>query len=366
MSATDAAEPVRSVLYDVQERQGGQFDDFDGWMWTLDFGDVAGEYESLRSGTGIWDVYALVKWEVTGRDAQAVLQRGFTNNLATQAVGQVRYGAFVDADGRMLDEGTIYRRGEDSYFAFTNSDGFAAYVQELSPQADVAIVNRLHEMPLISVQGPRSRELLQSLSDFDFSGLRYFRFATVPVTVAGVDVFVSRTGFSGELGFELIPARDDAERLWSALADAGARPVGYNAIDIARVEAGLIVHGFDYSPGDRSPFDVGLDAMVSLAPDVDCVGKAALQEVAAAPPHRFKTLRLPSDELPESGVDVTRDGVVVGTLTSPTDSPRFGPIALAVLDTDAAGDGTEVSVGDSPATVAALSIFDPEKRKPRV
>lgn len=366
MSATGAAEPVRSVLYDVQERQGAEFDDFDGWMWTLDFGDVLGEYESLRSGVGMWDVYALVKWEVTGRDAQAVLQRGFTNNLANQAVGQVRYGAFVDADGRMLDEGTIFRRDEESYFAFTNSDGFAAFAHELSPQADVAIVNRLHEMPLISLQGPLSRELLQSLSDFEVSSLRYFRFATVPVTVAGVDVFVSRTGFSGELGFELIPAPDDAERLWSALADAGARPVGYNAIDIARVEAGLIVHGFDYSPGDRSPFDVGLDAVVSLAPEIDYVGKTTLQEVAAAPPHRFKTLHLSSAELPEPGVDVTRDGAVVGVLTSPTGSPRFGPIALAVLDTEAAHDGTVVAVGDGSATVAELSIFDPEKRKPRV
>ncbi len=115
----------------------------------------------------------------------SALQRGFTNNLATQQVGQVRYGAFVDADGVLLDEGTIYRRADGSYYAFTNTDTFDEYVREHSPDADVTIVNLLHEMPLVSVQGPRSREILQSLSDFDFTSLPYFRFAE-PVTVAGI------------------------------------------------------------------------------------------------------------------------------------------------------------------------------------
>jgi aminomethyltransferase len=362
--AEDDVAPVRSVLYDIQERQGGTFDDFDGWMWTLDFGDVAGEYESLRSGVGMWDVYALVKWQVSGPDAQAVLQRGFTNNLATQQVGQVRYGAFVDAEGRLLDEGTIYRLDDGAYYAFTNSSDFDAFVRDLSPEADVTIVNRLPEMPLISVQGPRSREVLQSISDFDFSSLGYFRFAVQPVSVAGIDVFLSRTGFSGELGYEMIPARSDAEPLWSALADAGVRPVGFNAIDIARVEAGLIVHEYEYSPGQRSPFDVGLDGVVSFAPEIDYVGKEALREVSAAPPHRLKTLRVDGG-LPEAGADVLRDGAVVGTLTSSTESPRFGVIGLAVLDTAVADNGTTLTVADSPATVADLSLFDPEKRKPR-
>ena len=119
--------------------------------------------------------------------------------------------------GSLHDEGTIYRRADGSYFAFTNTDTFDAYVRGHSPDADVTLSNLLHEMPLVSVQGPTSRQILQSLSDFDFTTLPYFRFAE-PVTVAGINVFISRTGFSGELGYELIPARQDAERLWLALA----------------------------------------------------------------------------------------------------------------------------------------------------
>ncbi|HEX5016312.1 MAG TPA: aminomethyltransferase family protein [Actinomycetes bacterium] len=360
-----ADEPIRSVLYDVQARQGGTFDDFGGWMWTLDFGDVAAEYEALRSGAGMWDVYALNKWLVSGPDAQAALQAGFTNNLSTQEAGQVKYGAFVDDAGLVQDEGTIYKLADGTYYTFTNAETFDEYVRKLVPSADVQIENRLHDMPLISVQGPRSREILQSLGDFDFSTLKYFRFATEPVSIAGIDVFMSRTGFSGELGYELIPARDKAEELWLKLGDAGVVPVGFNAIDIARVEAGLIVFEYEYEPGQRTPFDLGLDRMVSFAPDVTYVGKSALQAIADNPPRRLKTLRLEPGDLPEIGAEVTRDGAVVGTLTSPTSSPRFGNIALAVIDSSAADNDTVVSVGGHTATVADLSIFDPNKVKPR-
>lgn len=359
-------EPIRSALFDVQERQGGTFDDFGGWMWTLDFGDVAAEYEALRSGAGMWDVYALVKWQVTGRDAQAALQRAFTNNLAAQQVGQVKYGAFVNDEGHLLDEGTIYKRPDGSYYTFTNTATFDELVHKNSPDADVTLTNRLPEMPLVSVQGPRSREILQSLSKTDFSDLRYFHFATELVDIAGVNVFMSRTGFSGELGYELIPARDDVERLWEALGNAGVTPVGFNAIDIARIEAGLIVFEYEYQPGERTPFDLGLDRMVSFAPEIDYIGKSALHDIASAPPRRLKTLRLEAgEELPEPGSEVTRNGNAVGVMTSPTRSPRFGPIALAILDAEAAADDTVVGVGGQTATVATLSIFDPEKVKPR-
>lgn len=360
-----ADEPIRSVLYDVQARQGGTFDDFGGWMWTLDFGDVGAEYEALRSGAGMWDVYALNKWTVSGPDAQTALQAGYTNNLGTQQVGQVRYGAFVDDAGLVQDEGTIYKRADGTYYAFTNTGDFDEYVRKLAPNADVQLENRLHDMPLVSVQGPRSREILQSLSDFDFSSLPYFRFATEPVSIAGVEVFMSRTGFSGELGYELIPARARAEELWLKLGDAGVVPVGFNAIDIARIEAGLIVFEYEYEPGQRTPYDLGLDRMVSFAPELSYIGKSALQELSADPPRRLKTLRLEPGDLPEPGSDVTREGGVVGTLTSPANSPRFGNIALAVIDSPAAGDDTVVSVGGHTATVADLSIFDPAKVKPR-
>jgi glycine cleavage system aminomethyltransferase T len=148
----------------------------------------------------------------------------------------------------------------------------------------------------------------------------------------------------------------------------GARPFGVGVIEILRVEAGLVVLDYDYEAHERTPYDLSFDRVVALG-TVDFLGSDALKAVAASPPHRFKTLRLEGDELPEYGVEVTRDGKAVGTLTSPAVSPRFGPIALAVLDTDVARDDERVDValgvGTQPATVAPLAIYDPEKKRPR-
>ncbi len=359
--------PIRSVLHDVQAVAGAEFEDFDGWLWTAHLGDVEAEYEAIRTATGLWDVYPLVKWDVRGRDAARAVQRVFTNDVAGLEVGQVRYGAFVNAEGAMLDDGTIYRLADDHLFVMTNNPGYEDWFAEVFAGLEVSFEDRTNEMPLVSAQGPGSRALLQGLTSADISSLRYFRFWPEKLEVAGVPAWVMRTGFSGELGFEMIPARDDAVRLWEALVESGARPFGTHAIEIARIEAGLVVIGVDYESGARSPYDLSFDRLINLDPG--CIGTAKLREVAAAPPNRFKTLRISAEEAPEYGAEVTKDGEVVGAATSTTVSPRLGTIALAVLGTDVANDGETVDValggGTAPATVAPLSLYDPEKKKPR-
>ncbi|GBC87816.1 Aminomethyltransferase [bacterium HR12] len=220
--------------------------------------------------------------------------------------------------------------------------------------------------------GPRSREVLQTLTAADLSreALRYFRFIPEPVEVGGVPVYLSRTAFGGELGYELFltdPA--DAPRLWNAIVGAGVTPFGVEAIEILRVEAGLIVTDYDYEAHQRTPYDFNLDRLVALDRPVEFVGKARLAEIAAAPPNRFVTLRYEADELPEYGAAVFKDGEEVGTLTSPTDSPRFGKIGMAVVRSDLATPGTTVEValgeGTVPATVDVLPIYDTNKTRPR-
>jgi aminomethyltransferase len=369
MTAPTDDEPIRSVLYDVQARQGGNFDVFDGWVWTLDLGDPGAEYEAIRSDVAMWDVYALAKWDVVGPEAGEAIQRVFTNDLSQQQAGQVRYGAFCSGSGALLDEGTVYKVSDDRYFVFTNRHDFADLLSDWSTGLSVSATDRTHEMPLVSVQGPRSRDVLKTLTDVDLDALRYFRFLPQRVEVAGVPVWLSRTGFSGELGFELIPEPEHAERLWLALTDAGVRPIGSLAVEMARIEAGLIIFDYDYSPGERTPYDVGLDKVVATEAPVMFVGKDALTTIAAAPPHRFKTVRLDGSTVPEYGADITVDGTVVGTLTSPTSSPRFGVIGLAVLDTAHSADETVVDVamahGVARGRVSPLAIYDPRKSRPR-
>ncbi len=363
------ATPIKSVLYDVQAAEGATFEDYDGWIWTLSMGDSLGEYEALRSDVVMWDVYGLVKWDVRGPGAVEAVQRVFTNDVASLEPGQVRYGAIVDDAGAIVDDGTVFGHAPDHLWVMTNGTTFAEHLAAHAPDLDVTVENRLHEMPLISVQGPRSREVLQGLTDLDLAALRYFRFTAEPVEVAGISVRVLHTGFSGELGFELIPARADAAELWTRLGAAGVRPIGFEAVEIARVEAGLIIHEQDYLAGEQTPFDVGLDRLVRLDGSAPCIGVGALRAIAAAPPNRFVTLHLGDGELPELGADVLAGGEVVGTLTSPVDSPRFGPIGLARLRSTLAVEGASVDVavegGTIGATVGLDCAYDPQKLRPR-
>jgi aminomethyltransferase len=252
----------------------------------------------------------------------------------------------------------------------TNGKDHDGYFGEAFKDLDVEFEWIAPAMPHLGVIGPRSREVVQKLTDADVGALRYFRFLPDPVKVAGVEVFLSRTGFGGELGFELFltdPA--DAEELWNAVVEAGATPFGAEAIEPARIEAGLIVTDYDYEAHQRTPFDFNLDRFVRLDAPGDFLGKEKLGEVAANPPNRFVTLRYDAEALPEYGAAVTKDGEEAGVLTSPTDSPRFGKIGVAVIPTDLASVGTtvQVALGDETvdATVDVLPIYDTNKERPR-
>lgn len=363
-------EPVRSVLHDAQVAQGAEFRDDDGWLWTTGFGDPAAGYAAITEGAAMWDVYPLVKWDVRGPQAAQAVQRVFTGDVMGQEPGQVRYGAFPDEDGRLVDDGTVFKHGDDHFWVFTNSSGFAAHWAQHTAGLDFTVANTVHEMPLVSLQGPRSRELVQSLTSTDLSGLRYFRFLPERVDVGGVPSWLMRTGFSGELGFELIPAPDGAPALWAALGAAGAVPIGLDTVEPARIEAGLIIYSTDYTPGVHSPYDVSLDRFVALDSGADFVGRAALAATAQAPPNRLKTLLVSGETLPPVGAAVLDGEAVVGTLSSRVHSPRFGVIGLAMLATGAAVDGRALRVGvedggSVPATVAPLSVKDPAKERPR-
>lgn len=357
-------EERRSPLHDAQIAAGAEIVWEDGWPWTMKVGDDAMvEYEAIRTATGLWDLFSTAKYEVTGRDAVRLIQRRFTNDLSGVGAGQVRYGAFVNADGSMVDDGNVYKHSDDRLWVMINTAELEGWFRETADGLDATIVGRTEELPMISATGPTSRDVVQGLTAFDLTSLDYFRFNPEPVRVAGVPTTVLRTGFSGELGFELVTDPSSAPTLWEALVAAGGTPFGLEAIDVARVEAGLVIVTLDYQPGETSPWDLSLDRFIK--PGTECVGSEALAAAGAHPPRRFKTLRIQGDVAPEAGATVTRDGEEVGAVTSPAVSPRLGTIALAILVTEVASDGETVQVGDAVATVAPRSLYDPEKKKPR-
>jgi aminomethyltransferase len=232
-------------------------------------------------------------------------------------------------------------------------------------------------MPHLQVQGPKSREVLAPITEgADVHTLRYFRFVSEGVRVGGVSCWLSRTGYSGELGFELYCAPEDADRLWNAVLEAGQphgiRPVGLSAIETLRIESGLLFPDIDYFPHQTDPFEVRLDKVVKLDKPGDFIGRDALRAIAAeGTPRLLSTLRIDGDEVPEYGATVTFDGSEVGIVRSPCKSPTFNMqvIAMTALDRNLVSEGkrVEVALGDGVvgAMVAPFPLHDTEKRRPR-
>jgi aminomethyltransferase len=368
---SEEEEALKTAFHDVIVAAGGSHVADGGWMWAENFGNVREEYDAVRDDVAVWDVSPLNKWDFRGPDALKAARGVHSNDILGLEVGQVRYGAFLDQDGLMVDDGTVFKLAEDHAWVMTNGKDHQDYFGEALKGLQVEFEWIAPRMPHLGVLGPRSRDVVQELTEADIRGLRYFRFIPEPIEVEGVPVYLSRTGFGGELGYELFltdPA--NAEELWDVVVNkAGITPFGADAVEILRIEAGLIVTDYDYEAHQRTPYDFGFDPFVKLDAPGEPLGRDKLREVAKRPPNRFVTLRYEAGELPEYGAAVTKDGEDVGVLTSPTESPRYGKIGLAVLRADQAevGNAVEAAVGEGtvPATVDVLPIYDTEKQRPR-
>ena len=363
------SETVRTAFDSVQRESGGEFMEWEGWYWSNHFGDATAEHQAVRQHAGVWDESPLRKWDFKGRDAMKAVDRIFTNDMLGLSVGQIRYGPFCDKNGAMVGDGTVYKFSDDHAWAITALDSDLEHFKTACDGLKVTIEAITEQMPHVQLQGPASRDLLAGLTEADIRHLRYFRFWPEQVSVGGVPCWVSRTGYSGELGFEIFCGAQHAERLWGALTGAGAKPYGLAAVETLRIESGLIFIGYDYFQHVTNPFDMSLDSVIRLETG-DFVGKPALLETAQEPPKRLVTLGVDGDQVPEYGAAVTVAGEPAGTLTSPCLSPILGRvIGMAVLETAFAQLGTNVQValpeGTTTATVERRPVYDPDKTRPR-
>ena len=383
---TDAAgtEGLRLTAFDaIQRRQGGSFAEWEGWDWISDFGDPLAEHHAVRNAVAIWDESPLQKWIFRGPDALKAVDYCFANDMASMQVGQARYSCFLDEHGRMLGDGVAFNSGDPAGAGIVVVTALASDVDQfrrVSKQQgfDVEILDRTEQWPHVQVQGPKARDLVASLTDFDVASLKYFRFTTEPITIAGIaGCYLARAGYSGELGYEIYVPKASAEALWEALlaegASHGIRSYGLAAVESLRIESGLIFIGYDYFPGETSPFQMNLERTISLDTG-DFVGKQALvDELAAGVTHRLTTLVVAGDEAPDYGAEVFVDGRNVGTLLSPSAgrSPSVDLlIGMACIEADLVASGTRVQVALpdgslAEATTDAFPIYDSEKKRPR-
>ncbi len=369
----------RTAFDSLQRDAGATWTDWEGWAWVADFGDPVAEHQATRTTCSLWDESPLRKWDLRGPDAVELTDALFTNDMAALETGQVRYGALCDERGKMVMDGTVFRLADDHCLSITSYDSDLDWFKQVASDRgfDVQIEDRTAQLPHLQVQGPNAREVLGPITEgADVGTLRYFRFVHDGVRVGGVPCWLSRTGYSGELGFEVYCAPDDAAELWNAVLRAGQphglRTIGLSAIELLRIESGLLFPDIDYFPHDTDPYEVRLDNVVKPDKPGDFVGRQAIRTLASeGTPRLLTTLRIDGDQVPEYGAAVTQDGRDVGILRSPCQSPSFdmNVIGMAAIDRDLVKDGqrVEVALGDGTAgaTVAPFPLYDTEKRRPR-
>ena len=344
------------------------------------------EYWACREGAVVMDLSPLRKFEVVGPDAEALLQAAVTRNVRKLATGQVVYTAMCNETGGMLDDATIFRLGHDT-FRFVGGDEYdGTWLRELAGRLgldQVWIKHSTDQLHNIAVQGPKSRDLLRELvwtppTQPAFGDLTWFRFVIGRIGgPEGLPVIVSRTGYSGELGYELWCHPQDAPALWDAVWEAGKphglTPLGLDALDILRIEAGLIFAGYEFCD-QVDPFEAGIGFTVALkTKEDDFVGRAALERRKASPQRTLVGLELAGNEPAAHGDCVHVGRSQVGVITSGTRSPLLRTnIALCRMAVEYSEIGTAVDVGKLdghrkriPAAVVRFPFYDPDKTRPR-
>src|SRR5215470_3396856 len=355
------------------------------------------EYNAIRNSAALIDISPLFKYSVTGRDATKFVNRVICRDINKVAVDQVIYCCWCDPQGKVIDDGTITRLGENDY-RWTAADPSLRWFQQNALGLDVRIEDISEQVAALALQGPTSGRLLKSVTDAKIDGLKYFR--VTRGKIAGVPVDISRTGYTGDLGFEIWMPWRDALRVWDRLMDEGEvfdiHPAGMLALDIARIEAGLILIEVDYTSSKKalidtqqySPAEIGLGKLVDLKKE-NFVGREAL--AAEAKKGAARTLvgleidwnevealydkigmapQVPS-QASRVAVPVYRNGKQIGKATSTTWSPTLKKmIALACVDRAHAADGNTLSIEmtveavrhNVSASIVPLPFFNPPRK----
>ena len=341
----DPRPPLRATpLLAEHERLGATLTGFAGWRMPLRYASETAEHQAVRQAAGLFDLSHMGEVIVTGPEAAAALDHALTGKLSAVTPGRARYTMMCAEDGGVLDDLVVYRTGDEDFMVVANAANTPTVVAELQARASgfkAQVTDRTDEYALIAVQGPEAVGILAPLTDLDLAEVKYY--AGYPGTVAGRPAFVARTGYTGEDGFELFTAAEDAGPVWAALTRAGSPaglvPAGLAARDTLRLEAGMPLYGNELGP-DMTPYDAGLGRVVKFDKPGGFVGGQALADRANATPPRqvLAGLTMASRRVPRHGYPVLTGGQPAGTVTSGAPSPTLGvPIAMAYLTPDAAG-----------------------------
>ncbi len=344
-----------------------------------------GEYWACREAAAVIDLSPLRKYEVLGPDAELLMQTCVTRDIRRLAVGQVVYTAMCYENGGMIDDGTVFRLGQDNFRWVGGSDESGLWLREQAQNLGLEawVRNSTDQLHNLQIQGPHSRDILKDIiwtrpDQATIEELGWFRFSIARIgDELGIPVVVSRTGYTGELGYEVFCHPKDAAAVWDVIWEAGQpfdlTPLGLEALDMLRIEAGLIFAGYEFSD-QTDPFEAGIGFTVPLkTKEDDFIGKASLQKRKENPQRVLVGLELSGDEMAANSDCVNIGRNQVGEITSAVRSPILRKnLALARVQVEHSELGTEVEVGKLdgqqkrlPAKVVGFPFYDPTKSRVR-
>lgn len=361
------ASPQRTPLYECHLESGAKMVDFAGWEMPVRYGSELDEHRAVRQAAGLFDVSHMGEIRVTGPGALDYLQGITPNNVIKLSPGRAHYTALLTEQATYVDDLLIYQMAENDYLLVVNASNadadFAHMVAQ--PHPDCTVENHSDRWAQIAIQGPKAPGIVARLTDTDLDAIRYYCFAEG--SVAGTDCIISRTGYTGEDGFELYCAPADAPGLWRKLLeegkDDGLVPAGLGARDTLRLEAGMALYGHEIDD-TTSPYEARLGWTVKLKAG-DFIGRDVLvQQKAEGVKRRLVGFELTERGIPRQGYAILHGGEEVGKVTSGTWSPTFEKaIGTGYVPKVLSADGTELAIQVRRREVAAVVVPLPFYRR---
>ncbi len=353
---------IKTPFYQFHLDAGAKIVEFAGFLMPVQYKGITSEHIAVRENIGLFDLSHMGEFEVTGADALAFLQKTTTNNVATLKIGEIQYSCMPYPEGGIVDDLLVYRTGENSYFLVVNASNLQKDFDWLNSHrtGEVTLTDLSAGLGLLAIQGPNAQKLMTGLTDHDLENMPYYTHVTTKV--AGVELMFSRTGYTGEDGFEMYIPNEHCAALWKAVTEAGAKHdlelIGLGARDTLRLEMKMSLYGNDIDQ-TTSPVEAGLSWIVHW--DKAFIGKEVLaRQKAEKPSRRLICLELEGRAFPRHGYEIFDGDEAIGQVTSGTFSPSLKkPVALGYVKRRKAKIGSTVEVAIRNKRYPAVVVKPP-------
>lgn len=340
----------KTKLYDAHKRHGGKVIEFAGWLMPVQYEGIIEEHEAVRNNAGLFDVSHMGEVEVKGKDAFRYIQNLVTNDVSILLDNQVIYTFMCYEDGGIVDDLLVYKFDEEHYYLVINAGNIEKdfdWMIENKGCYEVEILNISSEVSEVAIQGPKAQEILQNLTDLNLDEIEFF-YCKRGVLINGIKCLVSRTGYTGEDGFEIYTENQHIEKIWDSILQAGKscgiKPAGLGCRDTLRFEAALPLYGNEISK-DITPLEAGLGYFVKLDKDSFVGREALLKQKAEGLKRKLVGFELKGRGIPRHGYAVEVNGDNIGFVTTGYFSPTLKKnIGLAIIDSKYTGFGTEINI----------------------